>query len=268
MARGAESGVASSGEVDLTTSDEPFIVTCEATSDDIGAMANIFIKSFRDDKTAQLLYPRDGIWPVAVEMLRYYLDDDYSHLRVAWDENTDTMIGWTSVSIITPDEEDPFKFCDSTVWAGRQLLLTERRTRSEAPLHLDEMRRAHLTTELSERNRDGQNRHINGQHLVINTFAIHPDAFEGKTPEIAYKLMDDARDIAKAESLPLWAQVPQDPLGDLEELFEEIGFTKVGSFELDLTQYASEEDRRRRNWGFQKWTQWVLRAGNWERGRR
>lgn len=76
---------------------------------------------------------------------------------------------------------------------------------------------------------------------------------------------------ARIDGLPLWAQVPQfslGDLGDLEEIFAEIGFDGVGSFELNLVRYANEEQQRRRDWGVQKWTQWVLRTGNWERGRR
>lgn len=80
--------------------------------------------------------------------------------------------------------------------------------------------------------------------------------------------MDETRDHAQRMDLPLWAQFPQNSLGNLEALFQEIGFAEVGSFELNLTRYTSEEHRRRRNWGYQKWTQWVLRRGNWERGRR
>lgn len=71
------------------------------------------------------------------------------------------------------------------------------------------------------------------------------------------------------EYLPLWAQFPQNSLGKLDELFEEVGFAEVGNFELSLTQYANEQRRRwRSDWGIQKWRQWVLRTGNWERGRR
>ena len=130
------------------------------------------------------------------------------------------------------------------------------------------MRRRNLITQLREENRNGQNKHIEGQRLVINTFALHPDVFEDEIPEIAYKLMDETRDLAKRKGLPLWAQFPQNSLGDLEALFQEIGFAEVGSFDLDLTGYASEELRRMKYWGNQKWMQWVLREGNWERGRR
>lgn len=70
------------------------------------------------------------------------------------------------------------------------------------------------------------------------------------------------------ERLPLWGQFPEYALGDLEELFREIGFAEVGSFELDLNRYANENQRRRGDWGFEKWTQWLLRTGDWERGRR
>ncbi len=130
------------------------------------------------------------------------------------------------------------------------------------------MRRAELITQLRQENRDGQNRNIDGQHLVINTVAIHPDVYDDEIPEIAFKLMDGTRDLARREGLPLWAQFPQNALGDLEELFEEIGFDQVGSFELDLARYANEEHWSRRNWGRHKWRQWVLQVGNWERGLR
>lgn len=173
-------------------------------------MAHIFMKSFQDDRTAQLLYPRDSIWPVVVEMLRNYLADDYTYVRVAWDEHTNTIVGWTSVSLVALNDDDYFKFCDSTVWAGRQLLRKEAQIRHGRPVHVDEMRRAGLITELRKRNREGQIRHSEGQHLVINTFAIHPDVVEEEIPEIAYKLMDDTRDLAKRGTyfremiLPIW----------------------------------------------------------------
>ena len=99
--------------LDFTESIELFISTRKANSADIGAMANNFIKSFNDDKTAQLLYPRDGIWPEVVEMLRNYLADDFTTVIVAEDEYTDTIVGWTSVSLVIPGVDDFFKctFC-------------------------------------------------------------------------------------------------------------------------------------------------------------
>lgn len=242
--------------------EELFIDIRDARGDDVGAMANIFIKSFQDDQTAQLLYPRDGIWPVVVGMLENYLVDDYTHLRVAWDIYTDTIVGWASISLVDSCQDDNyFKFCDSTVWAGRQLLFRESRTSSGGPPHVDTMRRSGLVTQLRNRNRAGQNRHIDGQqHFAINTIAIHPHTFVDEIPTIAYKLIDDARDLAMEEDLALWAQFPQSSmvdLEDLEEIFKEVGFAEVGSFELDLDRYASEDHRRRRNWVVQRWTQWV-----------
>ena len=272
MSRGRESGVPSS-EVDFTMLSQLFLDTRDAKREDIGAMANIFIKAFRDDDTAQLLYPHDSIWPVVVEMLRTYFEDDYTHLVLAWDEYTDTIVGWTSVSLVTADEDDYFKFCDSIVWAGRQLLRREARARGQAPMHVDEIKRASLITQLRERNHEGQNRHAGEGRMIlaINTIAVHPDVFGEEIPEIGYKLIDHVRGLAKHHDLPLWAQVPQFSLGvlsDLEEILAEVGFDGVGSFELNLVRYANEEQQRRRDWGLQKWTQWVLRTGNWECGRR
>ena len=263
--RGSESGVSSTA-VDFTTLDELFIDIRDANRADVGAMANIFIKSFEDDSTAKLLYSHDQIWPVIVEMLMQYLADDWTHLRVAWDEYTDTIVGWASISLGTPDEEDYFTFCDSTVWAGRELLRRETGNRT-GPLHFDEMRRAALIAQLRRRNQEGQRRHMDGQRLVINTIAIHPDVFEDEIPEIAYKFLDDGRDLAQEERLPLWAQFPQGSPGNLEELFEEIGFIEARNFELDLFRFTNEEHRRN-YWGVQKWTQYLLQPGNWERGRR
>ncbi|KAL9077697.1 MAG: hypothetical protein Q9161_000069 [Pseudevernia consocians] len=253
---------------DFTELPELCIIPRDAKFDDLGAMAHIFIKSFKGDKTAQLLHPLDSTWPEVVDMLNKYLVDDNTHLILAEDETSETIVGWTSVSLVLPDVEDYFKYCDSTLWAGRARLRKEEQARGTAPEHEDDMRRRNLITQLREENRNGQNKHIEGQRLVINTFALHPDVFEDEIPEIAYKLMDETRDLAKREGLPLWAQFPQNSLGDLEALFEEIGFAEVGSFDLDLTGYASEELRRMRYGGNQKWMQWVLREGNWERGRR
>lgn len=264
--RGTESGV-SSNAVDFTTLDELFIDIRDANRADVGAMANIFIKSFEDDATAKLLYSHDQIWPIIVEMLTQYLADDWTHLRVAWDEYTDTIVGWASISLVDPGgASDYFDFCDSTVWAGRELLRRETRDRT-GPLHFDEMRRAALMAQLRRRNQEGQRRHVDGQRLVINTVAIHPDVFEDEIPEIAYKFLDDGRDIARDERLPLWAQFPRGLPGNLEELFEEIGFVEAGGFELDLFRFANEEHRRS-HWGVQKWTQYLLQPGNWDRGRR
>ena len=263
-----ESGVPPGGGLDFTTLDELFIITHKARREDIGAMAHIFLNSFRDDKTAQLLYPRDRIWPVVVDMLQSYLADDYTTVRVAWDATTRTIVGWMSVSLVSLDDDDYFKFCDSTVWAGRELLRKESQLRQGRPLHVDEMRRAGLITKLRNRNRDGQNRNTHGSHLVINTLAINPDVYFEEDPEIAYQLMDDARNLAKRERLPLWGQFPEHSIGDLDAIFQEIGFAEVGSFELNLNRYANEHQRRREDWGTQKWSQWLLRTGNWEQGRR
>ena len=253
----AESGVSSSG-VDVTMIQELLLHTRDARREDVGAMANVFIRSFWHDKIAQLLYPHDSIWPEVVEMIQAYLLDDYTYLVLAEDEYTDTIVGWTSVSLVTSDEDDYFKYCDSTVWAGRQLLRREARARGEAPVPMDEMKRAALISKLREHNRDGQNRHACGNRLAINTIAMKPDVFESEIQEIAYRLIDHSRDVAERECLPLWAQVPNNSLGDLEELYEGTGFTKVGSFELDLNRYASEEHRSRSSWRIQKWTQWVF----------
>lgn len=198
--RTAESGVASWDALDDTTSPMMEIVTHDATRDDVGAMANIFIGSFKGDKTAQLLYPPDSIWPVVVEMIGEYLDDDYTRVITAWDNDTERMVGWTSISQVVSRREDRFEFCDSTIWAGRQLLLREARARaSEGPLSVDETRRACLVGDLSRRNRDGQNRNIDGQHLAINTVAIDPDVIECEIPQVAYQLIRYARDLAKRE---------------------------------------------------------------------
>ena len=263
----AESGVPSWG-FDFTMLEELSIATRDAKREDIGAMVSVFIKSFTHDKTAQLLYPHDGIWPVVVEMLSTYLDDEYTHLILAEDEYTDAIVGWTSVSLVTSGQEDYFKYCDSTVWAGRQLLRRESRARGQTPLHLDEMKRAALITKLRDQNRHGQNRYASEQRLVINTIAVHPDVCEPEIATIAYEMIDHARHLALEEHLPLWAQVPHDSFGDIEEIFRAVGFAKVGSFELDLTRFTNEGHRRRRNWGLQKWTQWVLRTENRDRGRR
>ena len=221
-------------------------------------MAHLFIKCFRYDRTAQLLYNHDQIWPVVIEMLRTYLNDDYTHVKLAWDSYTDTIVGWTSVSLVDSDPEDYFKYCDSTVWAGRALLRRETGAAGHGPMHVDQMRRAALVTELRLHNRDGQRNHAGHHRLVINTLAIHPDVVPYEMPQIAYNLMHDARELAKQEDLPLWAQVPQLSLGDPEDILYEIGFDKVGSFHLELNRYADEEHLRQRNWGIQNWTQWVL----------
>ena len=257
MSEYAESGVPSSG-VDVTMLQELQLHTRDARGEDVGAMANIFIQSFRHDKTAQLLYLHDSISPVVVDMIKSYLLDDFTYLVLAEDEYSDTIVGWTSVSLVTSGEDDDFKYCDSTVWAGRELLRREARTIREAPVPMEEMKQAALISMLREHNRTGQNRHINGDHLVINTIAMNPDVFEREIQEIAYRLIDHIRDVAKSERLPLWAQVPEKSLGDLEELYEGTGFAQVGSFELDLNLYASEEHRRQSTWSVQKWTQWVL----------
>ena len=261
MNRYAESGVPSSG-VDVTMLQQLLLHTREAKREDVGAMANIFIQSFRHDKIAQLLYPHDSIWPDVVEMIRHYLLDDFTYLVLAEDEYTDTIVGWTSVSLVAAGVDDYFDYCDSTVWAGRQLLRREARDRGEGPVPVDEMKRAALISKLREHNRNGQNRHVDRDRLAFNTIAIKPDVFQPEIQEIAYRLIDHIRDVAKSERLPLWAQIPENSLGDLEKLYEGTGFAQMGSFELDLNRYTTEEHRKGSNWRVQKWTQWVLRAGN------
>lgn len=71
-----ESGVPRGGGIDFTRLQELCIVTKSAKREDIGAMAHVFLDSFPDDKTARLLYPRDRVWPVVVEMLRTYLEEE------------------------------------------------------------------------------------------------------------------------------------------------------------------------------------------------
>ena len=95
--------------VDVTELPELCIMPREATFDDLGAMANVFIKSFKGDKTAQLLHPLDSTWPEVVDMLKQYLVDDNTHLILAEDETSNTIVGWTSVSLVFPDVEDYFK---------------------------------------------------------------------------------------------------------------------------------------------------------------
>ena len=197
---GAESGVPWPEGTDFTMLPELFIDTREATFADVGPMATIFLKALGEDATAQLLFPRDESWPIVVEMLRNYLDDEYTQVLVAYDEYTDTIVGWTSVSLVTSDQDDYFKYCDSSVWVGRQLLRQRAQASGRRPLHVDDMKRAAFITKLREKNRNGQNRYANeagGHRLVINTVAIHPEAVEEEIPQIAYKLIDDARDIAK-----------------------------------------------------------------------
>ena len=263
MARYAESGISSS-RVDPYDLFQLFIETREAKSADVGAMARLFIRCFRNDKTARLLYQHDVILPDVFEMLDTYLVDDDTHVRVAWDAYSGDVVGWMSVSLVNSDRGDFFKYCDSTAWVGLQSLHRE----VEAPVHIDQMRRFDLISRLSEHNGDGQRIHTFPQRLVIRTIAVNPDVAVQEIPEIAYNLINDAREMAKHYDLPLWAQVPENSLGDPEDSFYEMGFDKVGSFEINLNRYASEAHRRQGNWGAQKWTQWVLRRGNWEQGRR
>ena len=94
---------------DFTELPELCIIPRDAKFDDLGAMAHIFIKSFKGDKTAQLLHPLDSTWPEVVDMLNKYLVDANTHLILAEDEYSKTIVGWTSVSLVLPDVEDYFK---------------------------------------------------------------------------------------------------------------------------------------------------------------
>ena len=230
----------------------------EATREDFGAMAHIFITSFEYDEIARLLYHHDQIWPVIIEMLTRYLADDYTYLMVAWDERLQTICGWISISLVTDDQDDYFDFCDSTVWAGRELMRRERAIRV-GPQDTDELKRTHLIRILREQNRDGQNRTFGGQErLVINTIAIDSNYQGG----IAFTLLQGARRQATRIGLPIWGQIPEQTVGNLEETLECVGFDEEDSFELDLGPYANEEDQRRQNFGVQRWTQWLLRTGS------
>ena len=266
---GGTSGVPSSG-VDFTMLGELHLVTRDAKDADAGLMTTIFLNYFKEDETAKLLYNIDSIHELILEMIYEYIrGDDSTHVLVAEDTLTKTVVGWTAVSLVTSDQEDLFKYCDSVVWAGRQLLRRETPDPGEAPLHMDDMKRSGLITQLKNRNRDGQSSHAGGQmRMVVNTIAIHANVFEDERPDVAYKLIDHMRDLAKGWGFLLWAQVPTNPLCELRALFEEIGFDNVGSFELNLALFANEEHRSQRDWGFGTWTQWVLQIGNWEQGRR
>lgn len=255
-----ESGVASGG-VDLSELPHLNLVTREATRADVGAMAHIFIQCFRNDSTARLLYQSDSIWPVVVEMLRYYLYDDHTYVILAEEMSTGQIVGWTSVSIVIPGGDDHFKYCDSTVWAGRQLLGRETRARGRhAPVSMDEMKRSGLISKLREHNRNGQNRHAAGQRLVINTVALHPDVVPNEIPEVAGSLFSYVKDIARGDPLPIWMQLPEYLSNKIWEVFVDLHFDEVGFCDLNLARYATEEHWSQRQWGFERWTQWVLPA--------
>ena len=253
-----ESGVPSSGGVELSEVQELILDTREATSEDIGAMAHIFIQWFRDDSTARLLYQSDSIWPVVVDMIRNYLDDDYTYLIIVEEKTTEQIVGWTSVSVVTSGEDDYFKYCDSTVWAGRQLLRREARARGQAPVPMDEMKKAALISKLREHNRNGQNKHADEQRMVINTVALHPEIVLGELPEVAGRLFNHVIDFARGEYLPVWMQLPEFFSDSIWEVFVDTGFDEVGSVELNLSRYTNEEHRSQRQWGVERWAQWVL----------
>lgn len=258
----AESGV-SSGGVELSELPQLDLDTRQATGDDVGAMTHIFIQCFRNDSTARLLYQSDSIWPVVVEMLRNYLCDDYTYVLLAEETTTGQVVGWTSVSLVTSGEDDHFKYCDSTVWAGRRLLRREARARGRhAPVPMDEMKRSGLISKLREHNRNGQNRHAVGQRLVINTVAVHPDVVPNQIPEVAGSLFSHVKDLARGDSLPIWMQLPEYLSNKIWEVFVDLSFDEVGFCELNLARYANEEHWRQREWGFERWTQWVLPAGD------
>lgn len=257
-----ESGV-SSGGVELSDLRQLDLDTREATRDDVGAMAHIFIQRFRNDSTARLLYQSDSIWPVVIEMLGTYLCDDYTYVILAEEMTTGQVVGWTSVSIVFPGEDDLFKYCDSTVWAGRQLLRQETRARGRnAAVPMDEMKRAGLISKLREHNRNGQNRHVAGLRLVINTVAVHPDVVPNEIPEVAGSLFSYVKELGRDDPLPIWMQLPEYLSDTIWEVFVDLNFDEVGFCDLNLARYANEEHWGQREWGFERWTQWVLPAGD------
>ena len=243
--------------------EEISIETRLARREDIGVLANIFIKSFRNDRASQLLYTQDAICqPLVADMIRAYLRDEYTWVFVAEDEFSETILGWVSVSLKDGNEEDYFKHCDSTSWVGYQLLRREAQARGEASM----VKRTALINQLRDHNRSGQNRHAGGRRTVLNTVVMDPNEPD-LIPEAAYQLIDRIRNLARLQRNPLWAQIPKHSLGNPEYFFYRFGFEQVASFDLALSRYTDDDDPRQRDWGFQKWTQWVLRAGNRGHGR-
>lgn len=260
-----ESRVSSSTSgVELSELHQLDLETRRATRDDVGAMAHIFIHCFRNDSTARLLYQSDTIWPVVVDMLMIYLRDNYNYVIVAVEMTTRQVVGWTSASIVFPGEVDHFKYCDSTVWAGRQLLGREvrARERNRAPVPMDEVKRSDLISKLREHNRNGQNRHAAGQRLVINTVALHPDVVRHQLPEVAGSLLSDVKGLAMENPMPIWMQLPESLNIKIWEVFADLNFRGVAYFDLNLDRYASEEHWSQREWGIERWFQWVLPAGD------
>ena len=191
----------------------------------VGAMAYIFLNSFDLDGSVKLMYTKDEIWPVIQEILHDYMDDNRIEFRLAVIRSTGLIVAWMSFGIIPAAGEVPqLAFNEMTSWAAQRLL---RGNPSD--------RRYRLASQLEERSRHGQIRHMPSYRLVINTIITDPDY---RRLGVAAKLLRFAVDRAQSADWGIWAQTPS----IYEGMFWRNGFYEVGAFGLDLNAYKPPEE--------------------------
>lgn len=211
----------------------------------VGAMAYIFLNSFDLDGSVKLMYTKDEIWPVIQEILHDYMDDNSIEFRLAVIRSTGLIVGWISYGIIPAAGDVPqLAFNEMTSWAAQRLL---RGNTSD--------RRYLLASQLEERSRRGQIRHMPSYRIVINTIITDPDY---RRLGVAGKLLRFVVDRGQSADWGIWAQTPS----IYEGLFWRNGFHEVGAFGLDLNDYKPPEEIakgiRGIQLGIQTWRQMKL----------
>lgn len=227
----------------------PDLEVWQAELSDVVPMAELFLRKYGIDKATQLMYTENEVWPILLDTLESYIDyENEVRLMVAMDLDTHTRVGWISVGIV-PDgiHEDNYTGSELSVHANWVLRAEEASARGEDPRYLNDPR-LRLSDVVENRSRADQNRYIGRSHLVINTFAAHP---EGPTRQVYTELLRRAINIAQRLDWPIWAQFLARHVGPLERE----GFVRVGGFRLALDSFAP----RGANLGVEEYVQLVYR---------
>ena len=159
--------------------------------------------------------------------------------------------GWISVGVVRDDAElKSYAANDLFAYAFMKLLAEEARNRGDVSGTLDTNDpRVRLAYELMIRSKEGQNRYVNGAHMVVNTLSLWPEAEKSSKLEMALRLLKKAVEWAERHGLPIWTQI----LAGQKPFFRRAGFIEVNAFTLDLSEYGNVT-------GTQEWVHMLYRA--------
>lgn len=159
--------------------------------------------------------------------------------------------GWISVGIVPHGATlSSYAASDLFVYAFLKLLAEEGRDRGEDSRQLDTNDpRVRLAYELGIRSKEGQTRHVNRTHMVVNTLTMWPDSHSDSTWEMALKLLQKAVEYAERHDWPIWTQIPTGQM----PFFSQAGFKEVKAFTLDLSDYGTAA-------GTQEWVHMLYSA--------